>query len=449
MYAIVDIETTGGSATSSRITEIAIFLFDGQKVVDEFTTLINPECYIPPMITNLTGITNKMVANAPKFFEVARRIAEITEGATFVAHNVQFDYRFVQAEFKRLGFDYTRNTLCTVRLSRKHIPGYPSYSLGNLCSNLGISISGRHRASGDALATVKLFEKLLAIAPDLSSGIENSNSLPPNLKAETISSLPESTGVYFLYNSSGDIIYIGKSVNIRKRVLDHTSRPTTKRAAEMLQQIADIGFEVTGSELIALIVEADSIKKHLPKYNKRGRRANSYVGLYSFIDSNGYINLLIDKVSAKGEPLTTFDNADEAQSYLYRLVSEYDLCQKLCGLYKSNSACFHHQIGQCKGACVGQEPSSEYNYRASRAINSIGLGSDSFLLIDRGRNNDEKSFVKVVNGSIEGFGYFNPDYIGNSANLLSESVTPCGNHRDALMVVRSFLRKPGIKVVGI
>ena len=160
MYAIIDIETTGGSHKTEKITEIAIFVHDGIKIVNEFATLINPEKDIPYFITNLTGITNAMVANAPKFYEVARRIVELTENCTFVAHNVSFDYRFVAEEFLRLGYEYKRDLLCTVRMSRKHLPGKRSYSLGNLCQELGIRVNGRHRAAGDALATVKLFELL-------------------------------------------------------------------------------------------------------------------------------------------------------------------------------------------------------------------------------------------------------------------------------------------------
>lgn len=161
MYAIIDIETTGQSAANGKITEVAIFVHDGFKVIDSFSSLINPECYIPDYIVNLTGINNEMVRNAPKFYEVARRIVEMTNDRIFVAHNVSFDYRFIQEEFKRLGYDYQRKTMCTVRMGRKFLPGHKSYSLGNICDELGISINGRHRAAGDALATVKLFEILL------------------------------------------------------------------------------------------------------------------------------------------------------------------------------------------------------------------------------------------------------------------------------------------------
>lgn len=162
MYAIIDIETTGQASSTGKITEIAIFIHNGFEITDSYTSLINPECYIPGFITNLTGIDNKMVKNAPRFFEIARKIVEITQDKIFVAHNVSFDYRFIQEEFIRLGYDYQRKTMCTVRMGRKFIPGYKSYSLGKLCDELNISINGRHRAAGDALATVKLFEMILA-----------------------------------------------------------------------------------------------------------------------------------------------------------------------------------------------------------------------------------------------------------------------------------------------
>jgi DNA polymerase III subunit epsilon len=162
LYAIIDIETTGQSAAKGKITEIAIYIHNGFEITDSFSSLINPECYIPEFITSLTGIDNEMVRNAPKFYEVARQIVEITQDKIFVAHNVSFDYKFIQEEFKRLGYDYQRQTMCTVRMGRKYIPGHRSYSLGKICDELGISINGRHRAAGDALATTKLLEIILS-----------------------------------------------------------------------------------------------------------------------------------------------------------------------------------------------------------------------------------------------------------------------------------------------
>lgn len=161
MFSIIDIETTGNSYKYGKITEIAIYQHNGQQITDSFTTLINPEIDIPFFITELTGIDNLMVKDAPRFYEVARKIVEMTQGRTFIAHNVSFDYKFIQQEFARLGYDYKRKTMCTVQLSRKLLPGHKSYSLGKICAELGIEINGRHRAAGDALATVKLFEILL------------------------------------------------------------------------------------------------------------------------------------------------------------------------------------------------------------------------------------------------------------------------------------------------
>ena len=209
MYAIVDIETTGHS---SKITEISIFIFDGEKVIDEFTTLVNPEAVIPPFITNLTGITNAMVGNAPKFYEIAKKVAEITKDTIFVAHNVNFDYNIIQKEFKALGFDFKRKKLCTVRLSRKLIPGLKSYSLGALCSSQNINIIDRHRAKGDAEATTILFEKLLNL--DTNEIVFNSflnpksrqGTWPPLLSKSIVDSLSEKAGVYYFKNEKDEII---------------------------------------------------------------------------------------------------------------------------------------------------------------------------------------------------------------------------------------------------
>ena len=266
MYTIVDIETTGGSSHHDKITEIAILVHDGEKVVDEFITLINPERSIPYFITGLTGITNEMVADAPKFYEVAKSIVEMTEGKAFVAHNANFEYQFIRQEFKSLGFNFKRKVLCTLKLSRKLIPGLRSYSLGNLCDELNIEIDNRHRAAGDARATVKLFELLLSLDTDHDSLIKNYGltGLHPALDTRVIEDLAEEPGIYYFYDENGEMIYIGKSRNIRQRVLSHLNNQASKRAMEMKDKIADIGYEITGSELIALIVESYEIKKIKP-----------------------------------------------------------------------------------------------------------------------------------------------------------------------------------------
>lgn len=257
MYAIIDIETTGGSPLNDKITEIAVFIYDGEKIVDEFVSLINPERQIPYHITQLTGISNAMVADAPKFYELARKIIEITDSMIFVAHNVSFDYGFVCQEFKNLGYEYHRDRLCTVQLSRKIIPGHRSYSLGKLCTDLNIAIHGRHRAAGDALATVELFKLLQQknIAQiDLSTlaGIAKKD-LHPSFNPAQLKALPESAGVYYFYNEQNDLIYIGKSKNIRSRILSHFRNVSTKKAFDMRNEISSLDYDLTGCELVALL----------------------------------------------------------------------------------------------------------------------------------------------------------------------------------------------------
>lgn len=446
MYTIIDIETTGVSPQRDKITEIAVYVHDGAKVVDEFTTLINPERAIPYYISQMTGITDDMVANAPRFFEVARKIVDLTEGKVFVAHNAPFDYRFIQSEFKQLGYEFERETICTVRLSRKLIPGKSSYSLGNLCNDLGIRISDRHRAAGDALATVKLLELLLSINKqsdsDALSPIPDRKGLHPDLNISLIAKIPEETGVYYLYDDKGTLIYVGKSINIRNRIHQHLGKAKTVRAAEMRVRIADITYEITGSELVALLVETEEIKRNKPVFNRVGRRSGNHIGLFYYENDEGYLCLKVKRMtSTDGVPLATFSNADESKDFLDRLMEKYDLCQTLCNLYASGSACFHYEIKKCFGACIGEEPAEVYNLRAQKAIDSVGLSTKSFLLFDKGRNVTEKSVVKVVNGKLIGYGFFDPSSIDGNLSLLDDVLIPCSDNRDAHGIIRSFLAK--------
>lgn len=300
MYAIVDIETNGGSLRNSKITEIAVYRHDGEKVIDTYITLIDPESYIPPFITQLTGISNDMVVGAPKFYEIAKQLITITEDAIFVAHSVNFDYTIIRAEFKKLGYDFNREKLCTVKLSRKLIPLQPSYSLGNLTESLGIEINGRHRAGGDAEATVKLFEMLISLD---SKKVTTGNIKPrdpkfdnPNISAEQINTLPQEPGVYYFFNSDRDLIYVGKSKNIRKRVMTHMLNSQTNKGMSMRKEIADIDFEVTGSELVALLKESNEIKEKKPFFNSAQKRTYFQYGLFTDQQLDGFIRLELRKI---------------------------------------------------------------------------------------------------------------------------------------------------------
>jgi len=273
-YTIIDVETSG---RTNRITEISVFKYDGEIIVDEFTSLVNPNCYIPEHITALTGIDNSTVANAPEFKDIAQQVLDITQDTVFVAHNVNFDYNVIRNEFKSLNIDFTRKKLCTVRLSRKLLPGHKSYSLGKLCKDLEININGRHRARGDAEATVILFKKLQAQdkARDTFIAFLNKNNkeatLPPNLPKEVFNAIPNATGIYYFKNKKNEIIYVGKAKDIKKRVLSHFYSKAQK-SLNMVRETADIDFELSGSELIALLMEDAAIKHHFPYYNKVSKR---------------------------------------------------------------------------------------------------------------------------------------------------------------------------------
>ncbi|PIY32835.1 MAG: DNA polymerase III subunit epsilon, partial [Bacteroidetes bacterium CG_4_10_14_3_um_filter_42_6] len=227
-YAIVDIETTGLSPSIEKITEIAILIHDGTKVTETFSTLINPEIKIPYRITQMTGINNRMVEDAPKFYEVAKKIVEITEDRIIVGHNVRFDYSFIRNEYKSLGYEYQRQTLDTIKLCRKLIPGQPSYGLGNLCKSLRIDNHARHRAEGDAMATTRLFELLLSLenTPEKT----NLTGMQSSLSKSLIENLPKEPGVYYFFNKDNELIYVGKSINIHDRILSHLNNNLNKKA---------------------------------------------------------------------------------------------------------------------------------------------------------------------------------------------------------------------------
>jgi len=447
MFAILDIETTGGSPVNEKITEIAIFFHDGEKVVDEWSTLINPEKPIPYFITGLTGITNEMVADAPKFYEIAREIVERTEGHTIVGHNVQFDYSFIRSEFRRLGFDYSRKTLCTIKLSRKVFPGYRSYSLGRICKELGIEIAGRHRASGDALATARLFEMLsknrngsdvLALIPEPTGRFRNLNE---NLTVADIEILPEDCGTYYFYDEKMQLLYVGKSNNIRQRVTSHLGNSNSKRALELKQRIHSISYELTGSELIALLKESREIKELKPMFNRAQKRSFYYWGLYEGKDECGYITFRLQRISETADdPLTCYNSKKEAREALTRMVEKNWLCQKLSGLYQTDGACFHHTIRQCNGACVQAESVSVYNKRAESLLDGLKLERGNVLIIDRGREPEERSLIRIEKGMYMGYGYISVNDSYLTIDQMLESVCPALDNRDVRQILKNWLK---------
>lgn len=446
-YAIFDIETTGGNAENGKITELSLFVHDGEKVVDELTTLLNPEMDIPPFVSSLTGITNKMVAKSPKFYEIAKQLVEMTQDCVLVAHNSEFDYSFLKEEFSRLGYKYRRNTICTVEMARELLPGHASYSLGKLSADLGIKVKGRHRARGDAMATVSLFERILD-HPDFEQTLEalldydlydvrTHGHLPKQL----IDELPESTGVYFLRNKEESLIYVGKSKNIRKRIMQHLSNDRRKKGMKMANSIHHISYEHTGSELVALLLESAEIKRHKPLFNVAQKRSRMQYGIYATENAQGYIAFSIEPLDYGDFPVVTAYSRDEADRILRAMTDRYKLCQKINGMYGGTSSCFHYQIKECQGACVGKETPEAYNMRAEQAAQHFSYGRPNFFLIDSGRNADERAIVQVEHGKYRGFGFV-PVQEKYDVNQLKASILPYEDNKDINKILRGYVKDP-------
>ena len=444
MYAIIDIETTGLSAKKEKITEIAIIIHDGKKEVEHFQSLINPERRIPYRITQLTGINDQMVSTAPKFYEVAKKILTLTEGKVIVGHNVTFDYNFIKAEFAEFNYDFQRHTLCTVKMSRKTFSGLPSYSLGKLTKQLGIKHSHKHRAAGDAEATRKLFELILETNPEIVN--IKPLSLPKALNEKVINSLPNEAGVYYFLNSKKEVIYVGKSKHIRQRIMQHLNNFSTKKAVEMMDNIVDLKYTLTGSELIALLLESDEIKRLKPIYNRAQIRSVFSYGIFMNIDEKGYFDLTIGKNEPLSKPLTTFSSAREAKDFMHFLADEFNLCHSHCGLNNGGGARFSYQIHKCDGACVGKETPEAYNKKVKSATQRMRFRTSDFFLLEKGRSAEEIAVVEVSGGSYRGFGY-----LAVAEKYLPQDIKACiqekNSNRDSNNIVLSWMRNKSCEMV--
>ncbi|MEX1003366.1 MAG: exonuclease domain-containing protein [Crocinitomicaceae bacterium] len=445
-YSIIDIETTGDKPVNFKIIEIAIILHDGEKELDRYHTMVNPEERINPFISRLTGIRDADVQNAPKFYEIAKTIVEFTSGTVFVAHNISFDYTVVRREFRRLGFDYRLPHLCTVQTSRVLLPGYPSYGLKKITKSLGIQLNNHHRAIQDTEATAELFSILFD--KDRENKLENfikkeinPKVLHPKLNVDILDDVPNKTGIYKFYNEENELIYIGKSIHIRKRIEEHLKNTKTRKAQEMREIIARIDYELTGSELLALLQESEQIKKHQPVYNRAQRTVHFNYGLYSHTDQRGYLNLSIKKNMITEEAVMTFTSLQSGKKYLEFWMSEFSLCQRLCHLYKGNSACFRYTIEECKGACVGEEEVEHYNSRVRQLISDLNFNAASFLLVDKGRNSKESTFVLVEEGQYAGYGFIPRYLLKREVTTYRKFLKKKKSNRDFQSIIKMQLHK--------
>lgn len=452
MYAIVDIETTGGHASANGITEIAICIHNGKKVVERYSTLVNPGRDIPIYISALTGITNDMVQKAPPFEDVAHDVYHLLNNNIFVAHNVNFDFSFVRHHLAAAGYELRCNKLCTVRLGRKIMPGLPSYSLGKLCRHLNINNESRHRAAGDAEATAQLFSLLLQkdTSEHIKSALKQNSKeqvLPANLPKKDVDALPQCPGVYYFRDQKGKVIYVGKAKNLKKRVCSHfTGNNPGPQRQEFLRNIHNITFEVCGTELIAFVLEAVEIKRLWPRYNRSLKRFEHAFSLYAFEDQRGYIRLAIDKHRKMTGAIYSCNTLFEGRSILMQLIDTFQLCPKLCFIQNNNTVCTGTNAGQC--ACEGHESPDAYNEKVNLAISQLNKVLPTFAIRDAGRTDDEHSCLLIEKGKFYGMGYISHYYNGDSLEQLKEQLKPYpGNDYIRNMVDNYAVKFPGRKMV--
>lgn len=447
MYAIVDIETTGSYAANNGITELAIVLHDGNKITDRFETLVNPGTPIPQYIQVLTGIHSGMLADAPAFPEIAGKVHGMLKDAVFVAHHVNFDYSFVKYQLESCGYELDTRKLCTVRLSRKVFPGLSGYSLGKICRDLEIPIQNRHRAGGDADATVILFEKILSndrggAVRQMLHGRSREQYLPPNLPADQISALPYMPGVYYFHDQKGKVIYVGKAKNIRSRVCSHFSNNNPGlRKQEFLRNIYTVSFQECGTELMAFLLECAEIRRLWPAYNRSLKRFEQTYGLYTFEDQSGFLRLAIEKKKKNLPAHYNFNGLSEGWQILRKLVRQFELCPKLSFIQRGAEPCSGLADHSCHGACIQQEPAEKYNQRVNAAMDSLHEVLPSFMIRDRGRNIGEESCVLIENGRFYGMGYLEKNVAVFDLDSLKEHLTRYPENDYMRGLVYSFAEK--------
>ncbi len=400
LFAVVDIETTGSHAGGNGITEIAIVIHDGVKVINFYESLVNPHTPIPYFIQRLTGIDNNMVATAPSFDEIAGQVFELLQDKVFVAHNVNFDYSFVKHHLKNAGYELETKKLCTVRLARKVLPGLNGYSLGKLTQRLGINHAEAHRAGGDALATAELLAMIVekdteGVIMGMLKGRNREQYLPPHLPVENLDQLPSTSGVYYFYNVAGKAIYIGKAKNIRKRVKSHFSNNKIDRQKQdFLRETHRITYKECATELMAHILESAEIRRLWPVHNRSQRGFLAKFGLFAYEDRQGYMRFAVEKIRRSYKPIYTFNTITEGHMRLRELIAEFGLCPRLCNVATSPDC-------ECKEHA---EPAT-YNAKADEAINWMRKHLPTFALIDKGIDDNEHSCILVMEGNLYGMGY--------------------------------------------
>lgn len=438
----VDIETTGGSYRNSRILEVAAIRYENGEVTAEFSSLVNPETYIPASITSLTGITEGDVVDAPIFADIADQFAEVMNGAVFVAHNVRFDYSFIKNEFAMIGSEFRPKLLCTVRLSRYLYKQEIGHSLAKLIARYDIPFANRHRALDDARAIMYFsqmaFEQNGAEA--FNAAIHHqlkSQSLPPNLNKDELDAIEDVPGVYIFQNEMRQPIYVGKSINLKKRVMSHFQDVKSSKEIRISQDVHHIETIPTGNELAALILESKLVKELKPLFNRRLRRVTSYAMLVKDLEGE-YATIRVKQGNVDTETdLDTiygmYGSRMKAKKSLEETVRVFQLCPKLMGLEKATGACFSYSLGKCRGACIGKETPELYNRRFELAMEHSRLKSwpfDDSITLPVNTNGDQ---VVIKNWMVRG-------YVDESGDVVYDADEP-NFDMDEYKIIQRFIRE--------
>ena len=384
--AFVDLETTGANPVSDRITEIGLILVEGGSVT-RWSSLVNPDCRIPPFIQGLTGITQEMVTDAPSFAALADEIQSRLAGFTFIAHNARFDYGFLKNEFKRLGLRFQANVVCTVKLSRRLFPVFHKHNLDSLIERHGLAVTSRHRALDDAELIWQFWQKLQASpGPEaLATAVQHQlarPSLPPHLDPGVLDDIPDLPGVYLFYGEGDVLLYVGKSVNLRQRVFSHFNADTREfRELRLSQQTYRIEWQETVGELGALLLESRLIKERQPVLNRKLRR-NAEMCTWRLVEQaqGDFRPRLVcgDELdlSRNQECFGLFTSKREATHALKSIAEANGLCLSILGLEKTTGKgrpCFGYQLQRCKGACVGKESMGMHSARLMASLAKLKL----------------------------------------------------------------------------
>jgi DNA polymerase-3 subunit epsilon len=442
LFAIVDIETTGGNASQGSITEIAILIFDGNNIIDQFHTLVNPMQPIPLFIEKLTGISDRMVSKAPKFAEIAKDVFDLLNDKIFVAHNVNFDFSFIAHQLNQHGFKLQSRKLCTVRLSHKIFENLPSYSLGNLCRSLNIPIENRHRAMGDASATTKLFSKLLE--NDKQNHLDNMLKkgsrdayLPIHLSSDDLDKMPNKPGIYFFHDSKDKIIYVGKAKRLRTRVISHFSNnDVSKRKQELMRLVHKISYREAGNELMMSVMESIEIKTKWPAFNRSQKRFEHKFGICSFIDQKGIMRLAVVNKKKNTQTHSNFPLQINGIHLLHSLSKEFKLCPKMCFLQNENAPCSGHDEYYCEGICIDSENIPQYNKKVLQAIEKLNSESPELAVFGNGRKENELSCIYIGKNDFLATGFIqsNAKKIKKEKLLTLLEPAPCNEYIKSLIL---------------